>query len=169
MNRFAVRSCGRAIRSSLAKARALTLAHGSILALRMLASRGMSGTQTGTHFVPGWRWRAHPSKRFRKRRATSRSSCPPATATFPLRISCLWWSGSRLLPNSRSEELTFPDIWKMCRGTRAGVKALRPRSGALQRGLDSGPASAMLCLSGECHYPLRRYKPNPSPRAISSI
>ena len=24
---------------------------------------------------------------------------------------------------------------------------------------DSGPASAMLCLSGECHYPLWRYKP----------
>jgi hypothetical protein len=47
----------------------------------------------------------------------------------------------------------------MCRGTRAGVKALRPRSGALQRGLDSGPASAMLCLSGECHYSLWRYKP----------
>jgi len=47
--------------------------------------------------------------------------------------------------------LTFPGYWKMCRGTRAGVKALRPRSGALQRGLDSGPASAMLCLSGECH------------------
>jgi hypothetical protein len=47
----------------------------------------------------------------------------------------------------------------MCPGTRAGVKALRPRSGAIQRGLDSGPASAMLCLSGECHYPLWRYKP----------
>jgi hypothetical protein len=47
--------------------------------------------------------------------------------------------------------MTFPGYWKMCRGTRAGVKALRPRSGALQRGLDSGPASAMLCLSGECH------------------
>ena len=59
--------------------------------------------------------------------------------------------GSRLLPNSRSEELTFPEYWMMCRGTRAGVKALRPRSGALQRGLDSGPASAMLCLSGKCH------------------
>jgi hypothetical protein len=47
--------------------------------------------------------------------------------------------------------LTYPGYWKMCRGARAGVKALRPRSGALQRGLDSGPASAMLCLSGECH------------------
>ena len=46
--------------------------------------------------------------------------------------------------------LTFPGYWKMCRGTRAGVKAQRPQSGALQRGLDSGPASAMLCLSGEC-------------------
>jgi len=159
LNRFVARSCGRVIRSSHVKARASIHAHGSIPALRMLALRDMSGTQTGTHFAPGWQWRGHPSKRFRKRRATSRSSCPPATATFPLRISCLWWSGSRLLPNSRSEELTFPGYWKMCRGTRAGVKALRPRSGALQRGLDSGPASAMLCLSGECHYPLWRYKP----------
>jgi hypothetical protein len=51
--------------------------------------------------------------------------------------------------------LTFPGYWKMCRGTRAGVKALRPRSGALQRGLDSGPASAMLCLSGECQFRAR--------------
>ena len=117
------------------------------------------GTQTGTHFAPGWQWRGHLSKRYRKRRVTSRSSCPPATATFPLRLSCLWWSGSRLLPNSRSEELTFPGYWKMCRGTRAGVKALRPRSGALQRGLDSGPASAMLFLSGECHCPLWHCKP----------
>jgi len=48
--------------------------------------------------------------------------------------------------------LTFPGYWKMCRGARAGVKALRPRSGALQRGLDSGPASATLCLSGECQF-----------------
>ena len=151
MNRFAARFCGRAIRSSPVKARASTRAHGSIPALRMLVLRGMSGTQTDTHFVPGWQWRARPSKRFRKQRAISRSSCLPVTATFPLHISCLWWSGSRLLPNSCSEMLTFPGYLDDGRGIRPGVKALRPRSGALQRGLDSGLASAMLCLSGECH------------------
>ena len=62
-------------------------------------------------------------------------------------------------------EMTFPGYWKMCRGTRAGVKALRPRSGALQRGLDSGPASAMLCLSGECHSIFDGPKPKQPPNS----
>ena len=40
----------------------------------------------------------------------------------------------------------------ICRGAEAGVKALRPRSGTRERGLDSGPASAMLWTSGEYHF-----------------
>jgi hypothetical protein len=40
----------------------------------------------------------------------------------------------------------------MYRGAETGVKALRPRSDALQRSLDSGPASAMLWPRGECHW-----------------
>jgi NADH:flavin oxidoreductase / NADH oxidase family len=39
-------------------------------------------------------------------------------------------------------ENTFPDVGMICRGSGAGVKALRPRSGARRRGLDSGPPSA---------------------------
>jgi len=37
------------------------------------------------------------------------------------------------------------------RGWEAGVKALRPRTRRAKRGLDTGRASAMLLLSGECH------------------
>lgn len=36
----------------------------------------------------------------------------------------------------------------ICRGAKGGVKALRPRSGAAERGLDSAPASAILCYPG---------------------
>jgi hypothetical protein len=39
----------------------------------------------------------------------------------------------------------------ICRGSGVGVKALRPRSGARMRGLDSDPTSATLRESGECH------------------
>jgi hypothetical protein len=35
------------------------------------------------------------------------------------------------------------------RGGEAGVKALRPRTRRAKRGLDTGRASATLCLSGE--------------------
>src|SRR5581483_10189852 len=38
----------------------------------------------------------------------------------------------------------------ICRGSGVGVKALRPRSGARMRGLDSDPTSATLRESGEC-------------------
>jgi hypothetical protein len=63
----------------------------------------------------------------------------------------------RQLGLSRGDDI--PRIFGNVPRRKAGVKALDRGTRRAQRGLDTGRASAMLCLSGECHPYLWRYKP----------
>jgi integrase len=86
-----------------------------------------------------------------KRQGTSRSRCRRGIATCLRSTSCRWWNASRPAQNSHASLDDIPRILGIvCRSSEAGVKALRPRSGARMRGLDAGPASAMLRAFGEC-------------------
>lgn len=49
---------------------------------------------------------------------------------------------------ARLESDIPPNGWIISRGLEVGVKALRPRTRRAKRGLDAGPASAMLWQPG---------------------
>jgi hypothetical protein len=126
---------------------------GSSRVWKRQASAAMSGTAIVIRSVHGWRWQGQALRRFRKRRVTRQSRCRPGIGTCHQPTGSPLWNGSPPVLNNRFfERRHSPDIRMICRGAEAGVKALRPRSGARERGLDSGPASAMLWTSGEYHF-----------------
>jgi DNA-binding beta-propeller fold protein YncE len=66
--------------------------HGFTHALKTPRSRSTSGIQTATRSVPGYRWLAHPSKKFKNSQATSRSSCQRGIATCLPNTGSQWSS-----------------------------------------------------------------------------
>jgi integrase len=66
--------------------------HGFTHALKTPRSRSTSGIQTATRSVPGYRWLAHPSRKFKNSQATSRSSCQRDTATCLPNTGSQWSS-----------------------------------------------------------------------------
>ena len=91
-----------------------------------------------------WPRCCHAALRTRTRiDAVGRCRCGAATSL--LSTNCRWWNASRPGQSSCSSSDDIPRILgTVRRGSEAGARALRPRSAARMRGLDSGPASATL-------------------------
>ena len=83
-NPSARRDKSQATRFFLAKAPDSTPVPGLFLVWPIPESKDMYGTRIGIRFVPGWRWLARQSRRFRNSLGTRRSLCLPDTAICPL-------------------------------------------------------------------------------------
>lgn len=128
LNHSSVRDSMLLIRCFLARAARAgsTLARGSNLASRMLASANMCGIAIATRSAPGSQWPERASRKSRKLLAIRRSPCRPDTATYLPSINCQWWNASH--PDLNRLQNHMPDI----------LKPRTLRAGAMKRAISCG-------------------------------